>query len=212
MPSMEAMAIVAFSGLLLSLSPGPSMVYVLSRTLAQGWQAGFASAVGLALGGVCLAVAAAVGLASLLHASDMAYQVIRYAGAIYLVYLGGRSVLESTSNGRADAHASAAPVRHSRARLVLQGVIVEIFNPKTILFFLAFVPQFVDTGRGDVVAQMLVLGALVPLTAVPSDLVVSLTGGALVERLKRSSRLGIALEVAGGLLLVGIGVHLFVTS
>lgn len=212
MPSTETIIVVALSGLLLSLSPGPSMVYVLSRTLAQGRWAGFASAFGLALGGVLLAIGAALGLTSILRVSDAAYQVIRWVGAIYLVYLGGRSIFESMSGSDEEIATRELPVSSAWPRVVIQGVFVELFNPKTILFFLAFVPQFVNPVRGDVVWQMLILGALVPLTAIPSDIVVSIAGGAAIRHVRTNRRLATALELSGGLFLVGIGIHLFITG
>ncbi len=212
MPSLEAIVVVTLSGLVLSLSPGPSMVYVLSRTLAQGWQAGFASAFGLALGGILLAIAAALGLTTLLHASDIAYQAIRWAGAAYLIYLGTSGIVESLYKAERDNARVRKVEPMAYSRVIGQGVLVEIFNPKTILFFLAFVPQFVETARGDVVWQMLILGVLVPLTAIPSDILVSVTGGALIHRVRRNRRLGTLLEILGGILLVGIGIHLFVTN
>lgn len=204
MPTAETIAVVTLAGLALSASPGPSMLYVLSRSIGQSRSAGLASAAGLAVGGVVLALATALGLAALLAASPIAYRIAEHLGAAYLVYLG-IDLLRSKVSDRSEV--SGVAVR-SLWRIFYQGVIVEVLNPKTILFFLAFIPQFVDQARGSITVQMLVLGALVPLTAVPSDLIVAFAGGSLAERLAVRQRSQQVLKWIGGLFLIGLGVRI----
>lgn len=208
-PSSDTMVLVALAGLALSFTPGPSMLYVLSRTLGQGWRAGIASSVGLALGGILLAVAAAIGLSTVLQHSGYVFNAIKTAGALYLIYLGASGILSTFRTSRADNGPESDMRREPPAKLIGQGVLVEVLNPKTILFFLAFVPQFVRPDAGDTIIQMLILGSLVPLTAIPSDVMVSLGGNVVVQRLRRNRKLQIALEILAGAFLIGIGLHLF---
>jgi len=212
MPGTDTLIVVALAGLALSVTPGPSMLYVLSRTLGQGWRAGIASSIGLALGGVLLAVAAAIGLSTVLRHSDFVFYAIKVAGALYLIYLGIDGIVSALRAAPAADEPVGEVRRESTLRLVAQGILVEVLNPKTILFFLAFVPQFVDPGNGNTVVQMLILGALVPLTAIPSDVVVSLGGNFVVHRIRRSRAAQIALEILAGAFLIGIGLHLFLAN
>ncbi len=205
MPSWGTLSVVVLAGLAFSASPGPSMFYVLSRSLAQGRAAGFASSLGLAVGGMLLAVLSALGLAALFIYSATAYALMKGLGGLYLIYLGVRMALPSKGGAEAEAP---APKPASFRSIFAQGILVELLNPKTILFFLAYLPQFVDPRRGSVRGQMLVLGLLVPLTAIPSDLVVTLAGGALARGLARSPRATRALEWTGARFLAGLGVRI----
>lgn len=209
MPSTDTLILVALAGLALSFTPGPSMLYVLSRTLGQGWRAGIASSIGLALGGILLAVAAAIGLSTVLQHSDFVFNAIKISGALYLIYLGSDGILSVFRQAPVDDKPAYEMNRESPSRLIGQGVLVEVLNPKTILFFLAFVPQFVSADNGNTVVQMLILGSLVPLTAIPSDVMVSLGGNVVVHRIRRSRPAQIALEILAGTFLIGIGLHLF---
>ena len=208
MPSIETMMVVALAGFALSASPGPSMLYVLSRSVGQSRAAGLASAVGLGLGGVVLAVIAALGLAAVFQQSELLYRAVTYAGGLYLIYLGVQMILEKDS-GEPGEMKVAQVERRSYARIIWQGVLVELMNPKTVLFFMAFIPPFVDMSKGDVVIQMLVLGILVPLTAVPSDVLVAFIGGSLAQTVKGNRLIRRGLAWLGGLILVGIGLRLF---
>ena len=208
MPSIETMMVVALAGFALSASPGPSMLYVLSRSVGQSRAAGLASAVGLGLGGVVLAVIAALGLAAVFQQSELLYRAVTYAGGLYLIYLGAQMILEKDS-GEPGEMKVAQVERRSYARIIWQGVLVELMNPKTVLFFMAFIPPFVDMSKGDVVIQMLVLGILVPLTAVPSDVLVAFIGGSLAQTVKGNRLIRRGLAWLGGLILVGIGLRLF---
>lgn len=208
MPDLSTIVAVALAGLALSLTPGPSMLYVLSRSIGQSREAGLASALGLGLGGAILAAGSALGLAALFEAAGWIVPALRLAGAAYLAWLGVSMILE-TRHASANA-LDAVPVRpRPIGAIVRQGVLIEVMNPKTVLFFALFLPPFVDPAAGSVTAQLLVLGLLVPLTAIPSDLVVAWTGGTLARRLGRSTVAQRALGWIGGLLLLAIAANLF---
>lgn len=202
------MLLVAGSGFLFSMSPGPSMLYVISRSIAQGRSAGFASAVGLALGGAALAVITAVASGWLLTDRPALFQAIKILGGLYLLYLGARMAIDARSAqlGLADS-VEILPF----SVILRQGFTVELLNPKTILFFLAFLPGFVDPDRASVTSQMLVLGVLVPLTAIPSDLTVAAGGAWLADRIRQRAGLGYAIELVGALVVITLGIRILVS-
>lgn len=201
MPELNTILLVMAAGFALSASPGPSMLYVLSRTTGQNRAAGLASSMGLALGGILLALATAVGLTAAFTYSEPLYHTVQYLGAAYLAYLGVQMLLASTDQGRPDRVR-----RQSFQKIVVQGIFVELLNPKTVLFFIAFIPQFIDTELGNISLQMLVLGILVPLTALPSDIIVAFAGGTLSARLSEKKHLARTLNWLAGLCLIGLGI------
>jgi threonine/homoserine/homoserine lactone efflux protein len=181
--------------------PGPSVLYIVGTSLEGGRAAGLVSMLGVEAGAFVHVAAAALGLSALLASSAVAFSIVRYAGAAYLVYLGvqrlrrrGAEAVPETSGGR------------PRARLFRQGVVVNVLNPKTALFLLAFLPQFVDPSRGPVAAQVLALGIVFLALAVLSDGAYALLAGGLGERLGRSARTRRRLERASGGVYIGLGV------
>jgi threonine/homoserine/homoserine lactone efflux protein len=150
-PSASTLALFALAALALIAIPGPNMVYIATRSMAEGRSAGIASALGLLTGTGINVLAAAIGLSALIASSDVAYDVIRYAGAAYLVFLGIKAL-----RSRGDGAEAAAP----RGSAYRQAIVVQLLNPKVTLFFLAFLPQFVDPDAGPVWTQILVLGAV----------------------------------------------------
>ena len=165
--------------------PGPSVLYVVARGVAQGRAAGFVSALGVGTGALVHVAAAAAGLSALLVASSVAFSAVKYLGAAYLIYLGLRTLLSRETDGP-------PPTIETRGlrRVFAQGAVVEALNPKTALFFLAFLPQFVDPDRGSVAGQTLLLGALFVALGVCTDgayaLAAGTAGGWLRTRLGRS--------------------------
>ena len=165
--------------------PGPSVLYVVARGVAQGRAAGFVSALGVGTGALVHVAAAAAGLSALLVASSVAFSAVKYLGAAYLIYLGLRTLLSRETD-------SPPPTIETRGlrRVFAQGAVVEALNPKTALFFLAFLPQFVDPDRGSVAGQTLLLGALFVALGVCTDgayaLAAGTAGGWLRTRLGRS--------------------------
>lgn len=212
MPTIDSMLAVTLAGLALSATPGPSMLYVLSRTVGQSRSAGFASAVGLCLGGVLLAVATAWGLGTIFMTFEGLVTALKYCGAAYLTWLGISMMRDARVNARQELSVSSV-ARQSLARIMWQGILVELLNPKTVLFFALFLPPFVASdqdkaGAGNVTLQLLVLGILVPLTAIPADLVVAWLGSAIAQPLNDSRKARELMGWAGGLVLIGIAVGL----
>ena len=208
MPEFEMILTVMVAGLALSASPGPSMLYVLSRSVGQSRAAGFASAIGLAIGGVLLALASAMGLAAIFQVSPRSFTVLQIVGGCYLFYLGVGMIREAGKDDLEVRKVRSA----SFSRILSQGILVELLNPKTAIFFLAFLPQFVDFSRSDVTSQMLVLGMLVPLTAIPADIIVSIAGGTIAQKLATNPRASIGLAWLGGLILIGLALRIFFIS
>ncbi len=208
MPTLDSILAVTLAGLALSATPGPSMLYVLSRTVGQSRSAGFASALGLCLGGVLLAIATAWGLGTVFKRFDGLVMALQYLGAAYLVWLGIGMIREARANA-GQALVATAVTRRPLSKVMWQGVLVELLNPKTVLFFALFLPPFVTmepgaVRNGDVTIQLLLLGILVPLTAIPIDLVVAWMGGTMARTLNESRKAREAMAWAGGIVLIGI--------
>ena len=212
MPQLDAIVSVTVAGLALSATPGPSMLYVLSRSVGQSRAAGLASALGLGLGGVVLAVATALGLAALFTRFDWLVVALRYVGSAYLIWLGASMIRSARAESQTNLKVDDVKERRIFA-IIWQGALVELLNPKTVLFFALFLPPFVtvSAGQGDVSSvqmQLLLLGILVPLTAIPSDLFVAYMGGTMTQALNRERALRERLAWVGGLLLIVIAVNL----
>ncbi len=159
MPESSNLLLFLTATLLLNLTPGPDMLYVIVRSLGQGRRAGVVSALGIAAGCLVHALAVAGGLARLLLAAPLAYEIIRYTGAAYLLYLGVSTLLQR------QWPQAATSIRQARLRTIFfQGMLTNVLNPKVALFFLAFLPQFVNAGAGGVTRQMLWLGLLFNLS------------------------------------------------
>lgn len=212
MPQLDAIISVSVAGFALSATPGPSMLYVLSRTVRQDRAAGLASAFGLALGGILLAVATAMGLAAVFAKVEWMVPALRYIGSAYLIWLGAGMIWEARSSGMTVLEVEQVK-RNSFSRIVWQGVLVELLNPKTVLFFALFLPPFVAMGDGhlndvNVQWQLLALGVLVPLTAIPTDIFVAYTGGKLTAVLNRQQRFREYLAWVSGAILILIALNL----
>lgn len=200
------MLAVAFSGFALSASPGPSMFYILSRSVGQNRNAGLASALGLAIGGMLLAIASALGLSALFDRFPTAFTTLQVAGGLYLLYLGVGMIREAKeAKALAVLDVEPDPLSH----IFRQGVVVELLNPKTAIFLVAFIPQFIDETRSDARWQILVLSMLVPLTAVPADILVSLFGGSLSSKFKANPNAAVVMNWVSGLILIGLAVRVF---
>ncbi|HEX8909642.1 MAG TPA: LysE family translocator [Anaeromyxobacteraceae bacterium] len=174
----STLAAVAVASLVLAVTPGPAVLFIVARSVHQGRRAGVLSALGVALGGLVHVVGAAAGFSALLVSSAAAFAAVRWAGALYLVWLGVKTLRSSDAEAEVALPAPAPPLR-----LVAQGFVVQLFNPKTALFFLAFLPQFVDPARGGASLQMLELGATFVAVAASSDTTYALLAGAIARRL-----------------------------
>jgi threonine/homoserine/homoserine lactone efflux protein len=178
MPAPSTLALFALAALALIAIPGPNMVYVATRSMSEGRRSGYASALGLLTGTLLNVAAAAAGLSALIASSATAFNTLRYLGAAYLVFLGLKALLKRDPEG---AMTTARPV--SLARAYRQAIVVQLLNPKVALFFLAFLPQFVDPARGPVATQVLVLGAILGTLGFAMDCGYAIAAGAAAKRL-----------------------------
>jgi threonine/homoserine/homoserine lactone efflux protein len=174
MPAPATLLVFALAASVLVAIPGPNHIYIVTRSIAQGRRIGLASAFGVETGTLVHISAATVGLSALVASSAVAFDTLRYAGAAYLAYLGIRALLRDDA---IELDGLAAPP--SARRAYLDGVLVNVLNPKVALFFLAFLPQFVDPARGATSTQILVLGLVVFAIATTSDVIYALAAGAL---------------------------------
>jgi threonine/homoserine/homoserine lactone efflux protein len=199
-PDSATLAFFAAASLALAVVPGPAVLYIVAQSVDQGRLAGLVSALGICVGGLVHVVAATIGLSSLLASSATAFTIVKYAGAAYLILLGIRRLLT-----REQLEDEVARAPRSRRRLFVDGVVVNVLNPKTALFFLAFLPQFVNPGEGTATLQILVLGLLFAVIALCSDSLWALAAGTLGSWLRRSRwYLGVKRWVTGTVF-VGLG-------
>jgi threonine/homoserine/homoserine lactone efflux protein len=203
MPDLATLALFAVAAVTLLVIPGPAVLYIVTRSVDQGRAAGLASVCGVHVGTLVHVAAAALGLSALLVSSATAYHAVRWLGAAYLIWLGVRRLLARDEDTPAPGPGTR---RHGLRRIFAQGVLVNVLNPKTALFFLAFLPQFVDVSRGSVPFQVVVFGVAFVLLGLVSDgayaLLASTGAGWLRRRpgVARTSRL-----VSGGVL-ISLGV------
>lgn len=207
MPDASTLAVFTLAAFALIVVPGPAVVYVLTQSVAHGRRAGLTSVAGIAAGALVHVVAAAIGLSSLLVSSAIAFNVVKYLGAAYLVYLGVRRLL-GRDGSIAFVDAPPKPLR----RLFRDGFVVEVLNPKVALFFLAFLPQFVEPGLGRVWLQIVVLGAIFIAVGVVSDGMYALLGGTFGGILKRSRAYLRVERYVSGAVFVALGVVAAVTG
>ncbi|HKD03697.1 MAG TPA: LysE family translocator [Terriglobales bacterium] len=189
---------------LLAVAPGPGMLYVLVRTLAGGRREGVLSSLGTFFGGLVHVVAAATGLSLVLATSATAFAVVKYSGAGYLLYLGVRMILSAAADP--DLRVG-MPTPGARRNPFWQGIATEVLNPKTALFFLAFIPQFVTHDHGSVLWQFLLLGTISVTLNTSCDLFVTLMAAPIGARLESSARLRRGQRTATGLTLIGLGAY-----
>ncbi len=205
MPSIEILIAFFATTALFAFIPGPAMMYAAARTLAGGRVGGLMASLGIHLGCYVHVIAAAAGLSMLFHAVPTLYLVVKFAGALYLIWLG------IAAFRAAGANATDVPrdlPRKSGRRAFAESIAVEVLNPKTAIFFLAFLPQFVDPAASlPVWSQLLILGTVVNLVFSLADLVCVLIAGRLIETLRHSSRAQRVAQRLGGTVLVGLGLN-----
>ncbi|XOV81026.1 MAG: LysE family translocator [Aestuariibacter sp.] len=201
MPTLETLLTFSFAALLLSISPGPSNLYIMARSMHHGFASGAAAAGGMVVGSFIYVVASALGLAALFEYAPIAYTAIKIAGAAYLIWLG-------VSYLRASQQAmTVAPVvaRRSLSRIFKQSIVVELTNPKTALFFIAFLPQFVNPEQGNATVQFLALGVIYTCIAFICDLFVAAGSGKLGKWLQHHPKFNAYQDKVSGSTLCGIG-------
>lgn len=205
MPSLDLLLAFAVTTAIFAFIPGPAMLYAAARTMAGGRTAGLMAVLGIHLGAYAHIIAAAAGLSALFHAVPVAYTCVKLAGAAYLIWLG---ISLFRSKDATEESGSGAAAKGGR-RAFMQSVTVEILNPKTAIFFLAFLPQFVDGDAGlPIWAQLAILGTMVNLIFTFADVVSVLLADVILARLKRSSGVQSLVRKAGGTVLIGLGAHL----
>ena len=205
MPEPSTLLLFAAAAFALIIVPGPVVLYVVARSLEQGRSAGVVSVLGAGVGAFVHILAAAVGLSALLASSVVAFSVVKYLGAAYLIYLGVRKLLSQP------ASASNVDIkRQPLTKIFYEGVVVNVLNPKTAIFFLAFLPQFVDASGGNAASQILILGLTFVVIGLLSDSLYALLAGTFGTYLKQSRRfLGVQHYVSGGIYVaLGIGAAL----
>ena len=201
MPDPQALAVFVAAALALLITPGPAVLYIVARSLDQGRLAGLVATLGISAGTLFHVGAAAFGVSAILVSSALAFSVMKYLGAAYLVYLGVRKLLE-----RDPAEALEIGGSESHGRLFRQGVVVSVLNPKNALFFFAFLPQFVDVERGAVAGQVFLLGSLFVAMALLTDGSWALLAGAARSWLRSNLGWLRAQRTFAGCVLIGLGV------
>ena len=205
------------AALLLAIAPGPGMLYVLARSLAGGKREGVLSALGTFFGGMVHVFAAALGVSIILAKSALAFAAVKYVGAAYLGFLGVRMILDARNEDAHNEKETAPGPEHIETTLkaakptrnpLWQGVATEVLNPKTALFFLSFIPQFVDRGSGHVFLQFVTLGTISVVMNTSADLLVIAMAGPLGERIRSSAKFRRRQRTVTGAIMIGLGTYL----
>ena len=201
LPDAANLGVFAAAAALLLVTPGPAVLYIVARSIHEGRRAALVSVLGVHAGTLVHIASAAAGLSALLAASATAFSAVKYLGAAYLVYLGIRRLLDAST-----AVAVGPGAARSLRRAFVDGVVVNVLNPKTALFFLAFLPQFVDEGRGHVGAQILGLGALFVALGLMTDGVYALGAGSAAQWLRARPGFLSRERWVSGSMYIGLGV------
>jgi len=199
-PDSATLLVFSIAAMALIVVPGPAVLYIVAQSIDRGRLAGVVSALGVATGGLVHVTAAAVGLSSLLVSSATAFNVVKYAGAAYLIGLGLWTLVRRREEASVEM-----PKERKLSRRYGQGVVVNVLNPKTALFFFAFLPQFVDPDKGSAALQIGVLGLVFVALAVASDCVWALAAGTASERLRGNRRFLAVQRYVSGSVFVGLG-------
>jgi threonine/homoserine/homoserine lactone efflux protein len=205
------------AAVLLAIAPGPGMLYVLARSLAGGKREGVLSALGTFFGGMVHVFAAALGVSIILAKSALAFAAVKYVGAAYLGFLGVRMILDARKKDARKEKETAAVSELTEATATTarplrnplwQGVATEVLNPKTALFFLSFIPQFVNRGSGHVFLQFVTLGTISVVMNTSADLLVIAMAGPLGERIRSSAKFRRRQRTVTGAIMIGLGTYL----
>ncbi len=189
------------ASLALLLVPGPAVLYIMTRSIDQGRKAGLISVAGIHSGTLVHILAAALGLSAILLSSALAFDIVKYLGAAYLIYLGVKKLL-----GKDESDAAETLQKQSLKQIYKQGVIVNVLNPKTALFFFAFLPQFVDPTHGSVSLQIMLLGLIFVGLGAITDSTYALVSSLLAGRLRESRRFKQVQRYVSGTVFVGLGI------
>lgn len=209
MPSIDVLLTFFIATALFAYLPGPALLYTMTQTIAHGRRGGLMAAFGLHLGGYVHVIAAAAGLAVVFHAVPILYTALKLGGAAYLVFLGIRMIWASRSSDTGAHNEIQLSDKKSTKRAFVDSALVEILNPKTALFFVAFLPQFVDPTVGlPIWAQLLILGTFVNIMFSSADITCVLLAGTIMARLKKSRGSQRIIKAIGGFVLIGLGARI----
>jgi RhtB (resistance to homoserine/threonine) family protein len=195
---------------LLNLTPGPDMAYVAGQSMANGRRAGMLSALGVSLGGCVHTMACAFGLSALIAASPEAFNAIKWVGAIYLMYLGVSTLRTAGTASVADRAAS--PQRQPFRALLLRGFVTNVTNPKVLLFYIAFLPQFVETNSSQKTAALFILGTVLVVLGLLSDFILVCGAARMAHSMRKRTALNRWLNRIVGTTFVGMGIRLAVAT
>ena len=218
MPPLNDLLLFTAAAFIMNLSPGPSNFYVMARTIAQGTSAGLAAVAGLAAGSLLHVIAAMLGLSVLFTYSPFAYTALKIAGASYLVYLGLRhfGIRFCSKNGKSNNDKENLKGKEKKQeelvelttqKIFSQSVIIEASNPKTALFYLALLPQFIVPEAGPAAPQFLLLGLIVTLSAIPCDLFVTFFADKAASMVRGKQNFRVGLEKISGTILITLGIY-----
>lgn len=206
MPSIEILVAFTLAAILMNISPGPSNLYVMARSIAQGTQGGIIAALGLAVGSLVHVVATVLGLSAIFKHSPMLYTIIKLLGAGYLLYLG-YNYWKASKEKHKETKMGKTKVKPLWT-VFYESVIVEVTNPKTALFFIAFLPQFVVPESGSVATQLLILGIIVTISAIPCDLLVALFSSKVSKWIVKNEKAQVIQERVSGSILMAMGTYI----
>jgi threonine/homoserine/homoserine lactone efflux protein len=207
MPTWTTLSLFLLAALGLLVVPGPAVLFIMTRSVDQGRQAGTISSLGIGTADLIHTTAAALGLSALLLTSALAFTVVKYVGAAYLIYLGVRTLLR-----RGESHRNHGTEPQTLPRMFFQGMMVELLNPKTALFFLAFLPQFVDPTRGAVIWQFLLFGSLYAVLGFLDLTLYGLIAGTMAVLLKSSIRFQRIQRYVTGCIYIALGLTAALTG
>lgn len=207
MPTVTTIALFLAAALGLVIIPGPNIIYIVTRSVDQGKRAGLVSALGVETATPVHVAAAAFGLSALLLSSALAFSVVKYAGAAYLIVLGIRALISRQPN-----HQESVVEPKSLSRIFFQGLAVNLLNPKTALFFFAFLPQFVDPARGAIIGQILFFGILLNILGLCNDLLYALLAAKVGQWLKRTTQFWRIQRYVTGSIYLALGVTTALTG
>lgn len=195
------------AALLMSLSPGPSMLYIIARAIAQGAKGGIVAAIGLAVGGMFHVFATVLGLSAIFEYSPTLYTIVKLMGAAYLIYLG-YSYWKDSNLINTNKEDVKKPKIKSLLTIFKESILVEITNPKTALFFIALLPQFVTPEAGSIPLQLFILGLIVIIVAIPCDISVALFSSKVSSWLTKNKKAQIIQERVSSSILFGMGSYI----
>ncbi|MCU0538056.1 MAG: LysE family translocator [Hydrococcus sp. Prado102] len=201
MPDATSFGLFVTAAIILAITPGPGFLYVLTRSLKGGRGEGLASSFGTAVGGFTHVIAAALGLSAILATSSVVFALVKYVGAVYLIYLGIRTLMSKNDIALEQNVASSTTYKAFR-----QGIITEILNPKTALFFLAFIPQFINP-QGNIILQFVILGSISIAMNTSADISVAMLAGTIGQWMRSHRQFRRKQRLFTGWSLIGLGTY-----